>query len=131
MSLCGFNTMPCVISRWSPDLIFVVFVTTESDLGQCSFTLDDAFFLAAHGGKRLLDYVWVRLLPMGQETTCKRGLIWRALSAAHGGREKPWAYGGGCCPCGQESTYQRGQYHASCEWMNPLTGLCGSVVYLW
>ena len=26
--------------------------------------MDDAFFLAAYGGKRFLDYVWVRLLPM-------------------------------------------------------------------
>ena len=30
----------------------------------------------------------------------------------------------------QESAYQRGQYHASCEWIDPLIGLCGSVVYL-
>ena len=43
--------------------------------------------------------------PWGQETTCKRGPIWRALSAAHGGREKPWGYGWGCCPWGQESAY--------------------------
>ena len=65
MSLCGFNTMPCVISRWSPDLISVVFVTTESNQGQCPFTLDDAFFPAVQGGKRFLDCVWVKLLPMG------------------------------------------------------------------
>ena len=57
--------MPCVISRWSPDLVFVVFVTTKSNPGQCPFTLDDAFFLATHGGKRFLDCVWVGLLPMG------------------------------------------------------------------
>ena len=37
----------------------------ESNLGQCPFTLDDAFFPAAHGGERFLDCVWVRLLPMG------------------------------------------------------------------
>ena len=43
-ALCGFNTMPCVISRWSPDLVFVVFVTTESNPGHCPFTLDDTFF---------------------------------------------------------------------------------------
>ncbi|KAL0010309.1 hypothetical protein SO802_005417 [Lithocarpus litseifolius] len=35
-----------------------VFMTMESNLGQCLFTLDDAFFSAAHGGKRLLDCVW-------------------------------------------------------------------------
>ena len=64
-ALCGFNTMPYVIFRWSPDLVFVVFMKTELDLGQCPFTLDDAFFLAAHGRKRFLDCVWVRLLPMG------------------------------------------------------------------
>ena len=130
-ALCGFDTMPCVISRWSPDLVSVVFVIVESNLGQCPFTLDDAFFPVAHGRKRFLDCVWVRLLPMGQETTCKRGPIWRILSAAHGGREKPWGYGWGCCPWGQESAYQRGQYHASCEWVDLLTGLCGSMVDLW
>ena len=40
-------------------------MTTESDLGQCPFTLDDVFFSAAHEGKSFLDCVWVRLLPMG------------------------------------------------------------------
>ena len=64
-ALCCFNLMPCVISMWSPDLVSVVFVTMESDPGQCPFTLDDMFFLAAHGGKRFLDCVWMRLLPMG------------------------------------------------------------------
>ena len=60
--LCCFNFMPCVISRWSPDLVSVVFVTTELDLDQCLFTLDDAFFPTTHEGKRFLDYVWIRLL---------------------------------------------------------------------
>ena len=69
--------------------------------------------------------------PWGQETTCRRGPIWRALSVAYGGWEKPWRYGWDCCLWGQESTYHRGQFHASCEWVDPLTGLCGSVVYLW
>nr|POF15818.1 hypothetical protein CFP56_35256 [Quercus suber] len=40
-------------------------MTTESNQGQCPFTLDDAFFPASHGGKRYLDCVGVRLLPMG------------------------------------------------------------------
>ena len=57
--------MPCVISRWSPDLVSVVFVTTKSNQGQCPFTLDDAFFSAVHGEKRFFDCVWVRLLLMG------------------------------------------------------------------
>ena len=51
--LCGFNTMPCVISQWSPYLVSVVFVTTESNLGQCPFILDDAFFPATHGGEEI------------------------------------------------------------------------------
>ena len=63
--LWGFNTMSCVISQWSSNLIFVVFVTTESNPGQCSFTLGDTFFLATRGRKRFLDCVWVRLLSMG------------------------------------------------------------------
>ena len=57
--------MPYVISRWSPDLVFIVFVTTESDPGQCPSTLDDLFFLTTHGGKRFFNCMWVRLLPMG------------------------------------------------------------------
>ncbi|KAK9984681.1 hypothetical protein SO802_034206 [Lithocarpus litseifolius] len=36
----------------------------ESNPSQCPFTLDDAFFPAAHGGKRFLNCVWVRLLLM-------------------------------------------------------------------
>ena len=43
-------------------MVSVAFVTTESDLDQCLFTLDDAFFPTAHEGKRFLDCVWVRLL---------------------------------------------------------------------
>ena len=43
-ALCCFNLMPCVISRWSPDLVSVVFATTELDPSQCPSTLDDAFF---------------------------------------------------------------------------------------
>ena len=88
--------MSCVIFRWSPNFVSVVFVTTESDLDQCIFTLDDVFFPTAHKGRDSL-------------IMC----------------------GWGCCPWGQETTYQRGQYHANCEWMDPLTDLCGSVVSLW
>ena len=54
-------------------MVFVVFVTTESDLGQCPFTLDDAFFTAAHGKKRFLDCVWVRLLPMEPKDHMQKG----------------------------------------------------------
>ena len=64
-ALYGFNPMPCVIFRWSPNLISIVFVTSELDLGQCFFTLDNVFFPIAHGGKMFLGCVWVRLLPMG------------------------------------------------------------------
>ena len=80
--------MPFVISRWSPDLVFVVFVTTESNLGQYPFTLDDAFFPATPRGRgSLIVYGWDCCL-WGQKTTCKRGPIWRVLHAAHGVRDK-------------------------------------------
>ena len=49
----------------TPDLVFIVFVTMESNPSQCPFTLDDAFFLTAHEGKKFLNCVRVRLLPMG------------------------------------------------------------------
>ena len=42
-------------------------MTTESDPGQCHFTLDDAFFPVAYGGKRFFDYVWVRLPMEGEK----------------------------------------------------------------
>ena len=81
--------MPCVISRWSPDFVFVVFVTPESNLGQCPFTLDDAFVPAVHGGKRFLDCVWVRLLPMGpRDHMQERSYLTRSL----------------CCPWGERKT---------------------------
>ena len=131
MSLCGFNTMPCVISQWSPDLVSVVFVTMESNQGQCpSLWMTRSSLLSMGGRGSLIVCGWDCCL-WGQETKCKRKPIWRALSTAHGEREKPWGYKWGYCPWGQESAYQRGQYHASCEWVDPLTGLCGSMVYLW
>ena len=87
--LCGFNTMPYVISRWSPDLVFVVFVIMESNPGQCPFTLDDAFFLDTYGGKRFLDYVWVRLLSMGpRDHMQEKSYLTRSL----------------CCPWGERKT---------------------------
>ena len=118
--------MPCVISRCSPDLVSVVFMTMELDLGQCPFTLDDAFFPAPHGGKKFLDCVWVRLLSMEPKNHMQK------RSATHGGREKSWRYGWGCYPWGQESTYQRGQYHASCEWVDPLVVwyICDNLPYV-
>ena len=86
MSLCGFNTMSCVISRWSPDLVSVVFVTIESNQGQCPtlwmtrsslLSMGGRGFLivfgeaTAHGAKRT--HAWeglfdvFSLLPMGRE----------------------------------------------------------------
>ena len=56
-AMCDFP----VITRFGS----IVFMTTIPNLGQCPFTLDDAFFPTAHGGKRFLDCVWVRLLSMG------------------------------------------------------------------
>ena len=83
-----FNTMPCVISQWSPDLVLVVFVTTESNQSQCLFTLDDAFFPIIHGGKRLLDCVWVRLLPMGpRDHMQERAYLMRSLCCSWGERK--------------------------------------------
>ena len=70
---------------------------------------------AAHGTKRpharevLFDAL--SLLPMGGE----KNLESMSEAAVH------W---------GQESAYQRGQYHVSCEWVDPLTGLCASMVDL-
>ena len=87
-ALCGFNTMQCVISRWSPDLVSVVFVTIELDPGQCPFTLDDVFFPTAHGGKRFLDCVWVRLLSMGpKDHMQKRFYLMRSLCYQWGERK--------------------------------------------
>ena len=88
-AFCGFDTIPCVISQWLLDLAFVVFVTTESDPSQCPFTLDDAFFPAAHGGKRFLNCVWVSLLPMGpRDHMQKRSYLTCSL----------------CCPWGERKT---------------------------
>ena len=76
-----------MISRWSPDLVFIIFMTMKSDPGQCPFTLDDAFFPVAHEGRgSLIVCVW-GCCPWGQKNTCKRGPIWRALSAADGGEK--------------------------------------------
>ena len=87
-ALCGFNTMSCVISQWSPDLVFAIFVTMKSNIGQCAFTLDDAFFPAAHGRKRFLDCIWVRLLPMGpKDHMQKRSYLTRSLYYPWGERK--------------------------------------------
>ena len=53
--------------------VITFFVRMESNLGQRSFTLDDAFFPSTHGGKRFLDCVWVRLLPMGPRDHMQEG----------------------------------------------------------
>ena len=87
-ALYGFNTMPCVISWWSPDLVSVVFVIMESNPSQCPFTWDDAFFPAAHGGKRFLDCVWVRLLSMGpRDHMQERSYLTRSLCCPYGERK--------------------------------------------
>ena len=57
----------------------IAFVTTEPNLSQCPFTLDDTFFPTTHGEKRFLDYVWVRLLPMGpKDHMQKRSYLMRS-----------------------------------------------------
>ena len=60
---------------------------------------------AAHGAKR----------PHAKE------VLFDAFSLlAMGGETQPWGYGWGCYPWGQKTTYQRGQYYGSCEWVDPL-----------
>uniref|UniRef100_A0A7N2KMP3 non-specific serine/threonine protein kinase n=1 Tax=Quercus lobata TaxID=97700 RepID=A0A7N2KMP3_QUELO len=60
----------------------------ESTLGQCPFTLDDAFFPAAHGGKRFLDCVWMRLLPMEpRDHMQERSYLMRSLCYSWGKRK--------------------------------------------
>ena len=59
----------------------------ESNLGQCPFTLDNAFFPTAHKGKRFLDCIWVRLLPMGPRD-CAREVLFDAFFLLPMGGEK-------------------------------------------
>ena len=60
----------------------------ESNPGQCLFTLDDAFFPVAYGGKRFLDCVWVRLLPMGlRDDMQERSYLTRSLYCPWGERK--------------------------------------------
>ena len=78
--LCGFNTMPCVISWWSLNLVSIVFVTTKSNPGQYPFTLDGAFFPATYEEKMFLDCVWVWLLSIGpKDHMQKRSYLKRSL----------------------------------------------------
>ena len=51
------------------------------------FTLDDVFFPTAHEGKRFLDCVWVRLLPMRSRDHMQERTYLTALFAAHGGEK--------------------------------------------
>ena len=60
----------------------------ESDPGQCPFTLDDAFFPIAYGGKRFLNYVWVRLLSMGAKRPHAKEILFDAFSLLPKGGEK-------------------------------------------
>ena len=52
------------------------------------FTLNDAFFPAVHGGKRFLDYVWVRLQPMEpRDHMQERSYLTRSLYCPWGGEK--------------------------------------------
>nr|POE50058.1 hypothetical protein CFP56_68469 [Quercus suber] len=52
------------------------------------FTLDDAFFPAVHRGKRFLDCVWVRLLPMGpRDHMQERSYLTRSFCCPWGERK--------------------------------------------
>ena len=58
------------------------------------FTLDDVFFPAVHGGKRFLDCVWVRLLPMGpRDHVQERAYLTRSF----------------CCPWGEKNLEDMGE----------------------
>ena len=130
-ALCCFNLMPCVISMWSPDLVSVVFVTMESDPSQCLFTLDDVFFLAAHGGKRFPDCVWMRLLPMGPKDHMQKRSYLICFPCYPWGERKTLKVWVRLLPIGPRDCISERKNHASCEWMDPLTGLCDSVLSLW
>ena len=87
-ALCGFNSISCVIFWWSPDLVSVVFVTAESNPGQCPFTLDEPLFPAAHERKRFLDCVWMSLLLMGpRDHMQERSYLARSLCCSRGERK--------------------------------------------
>ena len=63
-------------------------MTMELDLGLCLFMLDDAFFSTVHGGKKFLDYVWVRLLSMGpKDHKQKRSYLMRSPYCSWGERK--------------------------------------------
>ena len=87
-ALCGFNTMPCVISQWSPHLVSVVFMTTESNLGQCPFILDDAFFPTTHGGEEIPWLCVDEAAAHGAKRPHARKVLFDALSLLPMGREK-------------------------------------------
>ena len=99
-ALCCFNLMPCVISMWSPDLVFVVFVTTKSDPGQCPSTLGDAFFPVAYGGEK------VPWLCMGEAATHRanrphaKKVLFNALSLLPMGGKKTLRLGVKLLPIG-------------------------------
>ena len=88
MSLCGFNTMSCVISRWLLDLVSIVFMTTESNQGQCPFTLNDAFFLTVHRGEEVPWLCVGEAVAYGTKRPHAREGLFNALSLLPMGREK-------------------------------------------
>ena len=80
-----------------------------------------------HFGWRLLPYSpWGEEVPwlcMGKaaERPHAKEVLFDVFSLLPmGGETKPWGYRWGCYPWDQETTYQRGQYHANCEWVDPV-----------
>ena len=74
-ALCGFNTMPCVISRWSSNLVYVVFVAMDQiQVNALSLWMMRSSLLPMGGRDFLIVCGW-GCYPWGQETTCKRGPI--------------------------------------------------------
>ena len=110
-ALCGFSTMPCVISWWSPNLVSIVFVTTESNLGQYPFTLDDTFFHAANEGKKFLDCVWVRLLPIRPKNHIQKRSYLTSSSCCAWGGEKNLESMGEVAIYRAKSLHKASQFH--------------------
>ena len=80
--------MPCMISRWSLDLVFIVFVIRESDPNNAlSLWMMRSSLLPMGGRGSLIVCGWV-CCPWGQKTTCKRDPIWHPFSTTYGGERK-------------------------------------------
>ena len=90
----------------------------------------DALSLLPMGGEKNLEGMAEAAVDHGAKRPQAREVLFDKLSLLPMGGEKNLGVWLRLLSMGQESAYQRGQYHANCEWVDPLTGLCGSMVYL-